>query len=399
MSLFHNKKMILMTIILMDFLTGMEFDLFVPSFPALQAHFNLSPSWVAALLSVNFLGYCLGLFFLGDLSDRYGRKSIIQLGLVTFIFGSVMCVWPHSYYFLLIGRFLQGLGIAAPAILSFLIIADSYPVKEQQFLMAILNGSMNIAIAFAPVIGSYITLYFHWQGNSAALLILGFIVFLMTNLLVPSQQSVDQSGSVSLNGIRGYLDIFTSKPLVLLMIYLVSTFIPYWIFVGMSSLLYVKDFGVSLNHFGYYQGILALVFAFGSILYGFYIKNGDADQKKMLAISWYIFIASFIAIAGLANSSNPVLITAAMLILVIGQIIPTTILYPICINFMPHAKGRVSAILQGLRLILTAISLQVVSYFYDNTFFYISLAIIAFIIMAIFTQILVTNSKVIMKKI
>ena len=159
-----SKIMILMTIIFMDFLTGMEFDLFVPSFPELQNHFQLSASWVEALLSSNFLGYCISLIFLGALSDRYGRKPIILLGLVIFVLGSVLCLWPPSYEFLLAGRFLQGVGIAAPAILSFLIIADSYPIKEQQFLMAMLNGSLNIAAGLAPVIGSYITLYFHWKN-------------------------------------------------------------------------------------------------------------------------------------------------------------------------------------------------------------------------------------------
>lgn len=52
-----SKSLVLLTIILMDLLTGMEFDLFVPSFPELQHQFGLSPFWVEALLSVNFLGY------------------------------------------------------------------------------------------------------------------------------------------------------------------------------------------------------------------------------------------------------------------------------------------------------------------------------------------------------
>ncbi len=123
--------MVLVTIILMDILTGMEFDLFVPSFPELQSQFNLSPFWVEALLSVNFLGYFLSLFFVGGLADRYGRKPIIGLGLMTFIIGTLLCLWAPSYPFLLIGRFLQGVGIAAPAILSFLIIADSYSLKNK----------------------------------------------------------------------------------------------------------------------------------------------------------------------------------------------------------------------------------------------------------------------------
>src|SRR3990167_7653343 len=172
----HATAMILTAVIFMDLLAGMEFDLFVPSFPQLQSHFNLTAFWVEALLSVNFVGYCLSLFFVGGLADRYGRKPIILLGLSTFVIGSILCLCEQSFDFLLIGRFLQGIGIAAPAILSFLIIADTYPIKQQQFLMAMLNGSMNTAAAAAPVLGSYIALYFHWQGNFAVLLMLGLIV-------------------------------------------------------------------------------------------------------------------------------------------------------------------------------------------------------------------------------
>lgn len=66
-----TKVMILITVILMDILGGAEIDLFVPSFPELQAQFNLSPVWVEALLSINLAGYCLSLFFVGGLADRY----------------------------------------------------------------------------------------------------------------------------------------------------------------------------------------------------------------------------------------------------------------------------------------------------------------------------------------
>ena len=81
--------MLLMSVISMDLLAGMEFDLFVPSFPELQHQFNLLPFWVEALLSVNFAGYVLSLFFVGGLADRYGRKPIILLGLMIFVIGTI----------------------------------------------------------------------------------------------------------------------------------------------------------------------------------------------------------------------------------------------------------------------------------------------------------------------
>lgn len=360
----------------MDLLAGMEFDLFAPSFPELQQQFNLTPFWVEALLSVNFIGYFLSLFAVGSLADRYGRKPIIVLGLVIFILGSIMCLYSPSYAVLLIGRFFQGVGVAAPAILSFLIIADIYPLKQQQSLYAVLNGVMNAAVGIAPVLGSYISLYFHWQGNFVALLLLGVATLLMTIPFIPTAKAADHKEPFSL---KEYLPIFKSKPLLLIMLHFVFAYTPYWIFVGMSPLLYMEELGVSLAYFGYYQGALALLFAVGTLLSTMLVNR--FDQKKMLRISLCLEWGSLLSIAVItfSNSTNPLFITLSMLPYIVAGIIPNILLYPICLNFMPQAKGRVSAALRGTHLVCTAISLQLAGYVYSGSFKSIGLLMIVFV--------------------
>ena len=388
-----SKGTMLFTVIMMDILAGMEFDLFVPSFPELQDHFDLSPFWVEALLSVNFLGFCLSLFFVGALADRYGRKPIILIGLATFIMGSILCLWAPLYPVMLLGRFLQGIGIAAPAILSFLIIADAYPLKQQQFYIAMLNGLKNASVAVAPVIGSYITLYFHWRGNFTTLLIIGMLTLLLTYIFIPSYQLPEQKQTLSL---QGYVPLFQSKPMMLLMLNILFLFAPYWIFVGMSPLLYMDDLGVSLMHFGYYQGALALAFALGSVCYGLVIHK--FSQKKMLWISNFIFLTSFALVAYLAfvNNAEPLAITLAILVFVIGQIVPSTIIYPLCLNYMPQAKGRVSGLVGGVSLVLQAIGLQLAGFYYAGSFRNVGIIISISIIMIVITLWMVLNNKTLM---
>lgn len=378
--------MIILTVILMDLLTGMEFDLFVPSFPELQHYFQLSAFDVALSLSVNFIAYCIGLFIVGELADRYGRKPIILCGLFTFIVGSLLCLTPQTYQIFLCGRFLQGLGIAAPSILSFLIIADLYPVKKQQFLLAMLNGSLNAAAAFAPVIGSYITKYFHWQGNFFTLLLLGCTTFLMSLCFIPNMK---MSPIKNTSLLQGYGEIFRSKTLVLLIIYFMLMFVPYWIFVGISPLLYMKDLGVSLNYFGYYQGSLAFTFAVGCLLFGYIVNR--YDQRKLLFIANIIFILSLMTILFVTfkQASNPLAITLAFIPFVIGQIIPSNILYPLYLNLMPAAKGRLTALIQGGRLIFASIGLQVAAYFYDGSFRNIGMIVSLFVLTAIIVMLFV----------
>lgn len=391
-----SASMILLAVILMDLLAGMEFDLFTPSFPELQSHFNLSSFLVEALLSINFIGYCLSLFLVGCLADCYGRKPVILAGLFTFIMGSMFCLWAISYPFLLIGRFLQGVGIAAPAILSFLIIADAYPLKKQQFFMAMLNGAMNVSVAVAPVAGSYITFYFHWQGNFLTLLLLGLITLMMTMFFIP-RCSLPEHKEIHL--LHGYASLFQSKPLMLLIVSIVFTVIPYWIFVGMSPLLYMGNLGVSLSHFGYYQGVFALIFAFGSILFGLIMHR--YEQKKMLSVAIQIIMISLfiITVATFLNIHNPLLITLAFLPFIIGQIIPSTILYPLCLNFMPQAKGQISGLIGGGKLILSAFGLQLASYFYRGSFQNIGIIITSCIAVAAVTLFFISKNLILMNKI
>lgn len=361
-----SKGMVLFTVILMDLLAGMEFDLFVPSFPELQSHFSLSPFLVESLLSVNFIGYCLSLFLVGGLADRYGRKPIILVGVMTFVVGSIFCLWATAYPALLVWRFLQGIGVAAPSILSFLIIADNYPLKQQQFF---------------------------WQGNFKVLLLLGGLVLIMTMLFIPTNKLSEQKET---NLPLGYISLFKSKSLVLLMAQIVFMSVPYWIFVGMSPLLYMQGLGVSLSHFGYYQGVLALIFALGSIVLGLVIRR--FNQKPILFVSFLIFIVSLISIGSviLLDSHSPLLITLAFIPFIIGQI-SSSILYLLCLNFMPKAKGRVAAVIQGGRLIFCALCLQIAGFYYRGSFQNIGMIISGFILLGVITLFLVMRNETLMK--
>ena len=369
-----------LAVMLMDLLVGMEFDLFVPSFPDMQQAFHLSAAQIESLLSINFVGYCVSLFFVGSLADRFGRRPVLLFGLGLFILGSILCVWAPYFFCILLGRCIQGIGIAAPSILSFLIIADHYPMQQQQRLMAWLNASMNTAAGIAPVLGSYITLWGHWRSNFSVLLILGWIVLTLGYYVIPDSQASHRAEATHW---RSYFTLFRSKPLVWIMSHFIIMCLPYWVFVGISPLLFIQDFHVGLNHFGFYQGSLALVFALGCVLFGFLIKW--FSQRSLLYAGLFIFIASLFCLfwISLEEPQSPLWITAGMILFCIGQIIPSSILYPISLNILPQAKGRVSAIMQSGRLILSATALQIAGYYYQHSFQNVGLMICAMILVVV----------------
>lgn len=354
---------LILTILLMGILAGAEVDIFVPSFPDLQRTFHLSPFMVELTLGLNLVAHCVTSFLVGNLGDRYGRRPVILGGLGIFVIGSLFCVFSVAYWQLLFGRFLQGIGVSAPVVLSYLVLADMYSVEKQQRLMGALNGALTLAMACAPVVGSYVNMFFSWQGNFFVLLFLGLVCLILGFLFLP--KGVKNPG-ISLS-LKEYGLVFRSSKSV----YYVATIIlglqSYWIFIGLSPIFYMEDLGVSLGQFGFYQGALAAVFSIGSFSSGYFLKK--FGQKNCFFFSVFLlgFFVVLLPVLILLEVKEPKLITMVMFLQSAGIILPINILWPLMLESVPKAKGRLAAVAVGGRLLVTAISVQVASFFYDGS--------------------------------
>jgi MFS transporter, DHA1 family, multidrug resistance protein len=346
----------------MDILGGAEIDIFVPSFPDLQDTFHLSPFMVELTLSVNLVAHCLTALIVGNLGDRYGRRSIILLGLCIFIFGSIWCVLSAAYWQLLFGRFLQGVGISSPVVLSFVVLADKYSTEKQQQLLGVLNGVMTLAMAIAPVIGSYVNQFFGWRGNFFILLFHSIICLVLGFIVIPEGVK-NPKVSLSLNE---YKPILRSKKALYYILVIVFSLQAYWIFIGISPILYMKDLGVKLSEFGIYQGALAATFSVGSFGSGIFLRRFGQERCFFFSVYLIVIFVVLLLLLVLFDVRNPVVITAVMVIQSAGLTLPINILWPLMLASVRDAKGRLAAIQTSGRLIVTAASIQIASYFYDG---------------------------------
>ena len=354
---------LIITILLMGILSGAEVDIFVPSFPDLQRTFHLSPFMVELTLGINLVAHCVTALLVGNMGDRYGRRPVIIYGLSIFIFGSIVCVCATAFWQLLMGRLLQGIGISGPAVLSFVVLADRYSAEKQQQMLGALNGIMTLAMAFAPVFGSFVNLYFSWRGNFVALLVLSLICMVTSLVWLPAGQA---NPDISLS-LKEYKVVLQSRPAFYYIATIVLVLQGYWVFIGMSPIFYMESLGVSLKHFGLYQGALAALFSLCSFGSCIFIKR--FGQKKCLFASLYVLALFMVALltATLFNVKNPLLITAIMGIQSVGILMPMNILWPLMLEAIPSAKGKISALCISSRLLVTALSIQIASYFYNGT--------------------------------
>lgn len=161
-------------------------DAMLPALPRIGA--ELSPDDInrAQLILTSFvLGMGLGTFFTGPLSDAFGRKPVILAGSAVYILASAVAWISSSLEIILVARILQGIGAAAPRVVSVAIMRDLYSGREMARMMSIAMMIFTIFPAFAPMMGAGIIALFGWRAIFLAFILFSLFTILWMNLRLP----------------------------------------------------------------------------------------------------------------------------------------------------------------------------------------------------------------------
>jgi len=130
------------------------------------------------IISVLFLGFAIGQIPYGPLSDSFGRKPAAYLGFFFVILGFLISIFCTTFSTMLIGRFIQGMGLAAPRIISVALIRDQYKGDEMAKVMSFVMSVFILIPTVAPAFGQAILLIANWR------MIFGCSLFLTLVILV-----------------------------------------------------------------------------------------------------------------------------------------------------------------------------------------------------------------------
>ncbi|MGH8445286.1 MAG: multidrug effflux MFS transporter, partial [Solimonas sp.] len=144
-------------------------DMYLPSFPALQAHFGATPAAVQATLSTFFIGLAIGQLVYGPVADRYGRRRPLIFGLALYTVASFGCAFAPSIGGLAALRFLQALGGSAGMVVIRAMVRDRFEPQQMAQILSAMMAVMGIAPIIAPTVGGQIFALFGWQALFVAL--------------------------------------------------------------------------------------------------------------------------------------------------------------------------------------------------------------------------------------
>lgn len=132
-----------------------------PGFEFMGAELGISRAAVQQTLSIYLISYACGSLFIGAVSDAYGRKRVLVLGLLFFALASLAASFATSFEMLIICRILMGLGVSVGQVLALAITRDYFKGRQAQEMMASIAMIFALAPAVSPVVGGWLV---EWQG-------------------------------------------------------------------------------------------------------------------------------------------------------------------------------------------------------------------------------------------
>ena len=343
-------------------------DMYLPALPSIARELEVPIAAVQVSLASYFVGISFGQAFYGPLSDRFGRKPALYLGLGIFIGASLGCAFTTSVTQLVVFRFLQALGGCAPLVVPRAVIRDYFDGREAVRMLSMLILVMMMGPILAPFIGGQLLVQFGWRSVFLVLAAYGLVWLGLAAWLLPESLQPEQRRRESVAVIaatygrflrdREYLGWVLSGGLVF------SGLLAY---ISGSSFVYIELFHVPPERFGLYFGANAIGLMIASQINRYLASRvrSEVIVRNVLPIAvaagLMLFVDAYTGFGGFAG----ILVPLFCFVVCHGFVGPNTT----ALAMSPYGAmaGSASALMGTLQFVLGAAAGSLVSAFGNGT--------------------------------
>lgn len=202
------SKLQLFYLAMLSMLGFIATDMYLPAFKAMEVDFATGPEQIALSLTVFLVGMAIGQLAWGLMSDKFGHRNTLAAGLALFTLASFGLAFSDQVWQLLTLRFIQAIGVCAPAVIWQAMVIKRHSSQSQQ-IFATIMPLVALSPALAPQLGVLLADNFGWHSIFIALTVIGLILVAATlaqgNNSVEAKQTSIGSDIKSLLRSKSYL--------------------------------------------------------------------------------------------------------------------------------------------------------------------------------------------------
>jgi DHA1 family bicyclomycin/chloramphenicol resistance-like MFS transporter len=325
-------------------------NMYLPSMPGMARALGVDFTTIQLTLSLYLGAMAVGQLVIGPLSDRFGRRPVLLIGLLTFVVGSAICLLAQSIGVLIFGRIVQAIGGCAGITLSRAIVRDLYGRNQVASMIAYVTMGMAVAPMIAPTIGGLLETFFGWRASFAFLIGFGGLALLFAYWRLNETNHSRSAGETVRQLLKGYGSLFRSRQFWGYT--LVTSFVSAMFFAFLAGAPYVmiELLGRSPAEYGFYFALVPCGYMLGNFATG--RIAGTMGPNRMILAGTMLSLASIAAMAALiaAGFLAPVALFGPMLFIGVanGLVLPSGIAGAVSVR--PDLAGAASGLTGSLQI-------------------------------------------------
>lgn len=244
-------------------------DTLLPNFPYIDAHLGIGEVRMQQVLTIYFVPFAVMMLMHGTLSDTFGRRIIIMLGMAAYAMAAIVGALAQSFEMLLVARFLQGLSAGAGVVVGRAVVRDLYADQEAQRALALVTIIFGIAPGIAPIIGGWIGHLWGWRSVFGFLSALAVLLCLLTWRFLPETLPQERRIPLSVGSVlRGFIAAAGNGRFMLLVAAYGFNFAGFFIYIVSAPAFGYRILGLERTEFVWIFGPAILGMIVGSFVSG-----------------------------------------------------------------------------------------------------------------------------------
>ncbi len=274
-------------------LNPLAMDMMLPALPDIASAFHITvANRTQMVLSTFLIGFGVGQFVIGPLSDRFGRRPVLLGGMTLYCIASVLAIAAPSFETLLLARALQGLGTSATRVIATSIVRDCYAGRRMASVMSLAMMVFIAVPVVAPSFGQAVLLLTQWRGIFIVLMVYGAAALVWSALRMPETLPVSQRRSLAVGEVLGaFRQTVTNRQTLGYALAAGGVMGSLFAYVFTSQQVFTE-----IYHLGHYFPIAFAAIAIGTAIAGF-LNSRFVGRLGMRVISHGALI-TFAAVAG-----------------------------------------------------------------------------------------------------
>ncbi|WP_068409999.1 multidrug effflux MFS transporter [Labrenzia sp. OB1] len=362
-----EAKPSLATLIAITAVTPLAMLIYLPSLAGMMIVFSATAGEIQLSMSAFFIAVAVSQLFWGPLSDQYGRRPIIIIGMVLFVIGSVMCLLAPSIEALIAARIIQAAGSCAGMVLGRAVVRDIYGPRQAASMIGFVTMGMAIIPTIAPAIGGVLDQFYGWKGGFVLMLIFGVGVLGLSIFALPETHK-ERTAVGARQILRSYGIIFREPLYWSYGLTAAFNALTYFAYLGGAPYIASEILSLSAAEMGIYFMVVAIGYMAGNFLSGKFAER--VGIFPMVLTGTIIAALSVAIVAGITafGTLTPPGLFLPMFLLGLGNGVCLPSALAGAISVRPELTGSAAGLTASLQVGTGAIAGSLVAWLYAHSF-------------------------------